>query len=493
MKAEQMRLGVFKHNNEGIRQCVEITYPTYTTELHLTDNKITDFVGLEDNENMHTLNVSRNPILTFRGFPKLPRLTNLIMLETPLSLLPNFRQLAIIAAGKDIKTINGIDVTASEVSSANQYGDPEASRELITRGWLPKKPAYNSDIKIKLNQPTKKKQKKNDSTKNSGQELKKFGGKRGNQSMLRKYQRQMKNLEGGNLKRVMEVLIVQELDPISVKSVRLLRAVGYDRESIRKFLRELFSPSKKLVEKVKRVKKEEINPNSLEGQLKKQEEVIQALAAQLHALRNENRTYNTYDQMLKEVGAPLFENAEVLLGEKGIIEEELEKQAGFYPEIDDMEGLRQAVIEYFKCPNDSTDEELIMKIKRIMCAPEEEEDVFDQFAEAGEEEEDVYDKKRVIFKDDDEPHKQEDAHSSTNDVVPEHDDVLDIEGQLDDDDIVVSKNNSPFSLRSNKSDKYSKEEVTGNAVDEEYDEEEEDDEDIEIGIQLRPPPKSPQS
>ena len=47
------------------------------------------------------------------------------------------------------------------------------------------------------------------------------------------------------------------------------------------------------------------------SQVQKQQELINAMDAQLQALRNGNRNFNAYEDMLKTIGGPLLENAEI--------------------------------------------------------------------------------------------------------------------------------------------------------------------------------------
>ena len=308
IKKADERVGISKIVGVGLRDIIDAEIPANTVNLNLTDNKISDFVGFDENPNLETLILDKNPIFSFRGFPNYPNLKEISMVETPLSYLKNFRALCIIAAGKQLSVINGVSVTPNDITIALQYGELSETRNLIVRGWIPKRPSYTNDVKpAPLAQVERRTHNK---TPQRGTNLMKSAVSPGTKKLVKKH-----DVEASQLKRVLAVLDAQENDPTSVRAVRVLRAIGYDREGIRSYLREFYSPRqepKKPSRLQKTMKKQEIDPNSLEGQLARQNDTIQILAAKLNAIRFKNRNTNKYDAMLMEAAAPLIENAQFL-------------------------------------------------------------------------------------------------------------------------------------------------------------------------------------
>lgn len=255
----------------AINGFVEVTIPQGTKSLAINENYITDFVGLNSLPKLENLCLDKNPIISFRGFPKLPSLTNLSLIDTPISKLTNFRALAIVVAGQQLKTLNGIEVSTNDRAAALAYGPPETTCQLIIRGWLPKKP---------VSLPARKSRNNTDNNNNTAT---------------------IKN-------RILQMVDEQENDPISVRITRVLRAQGYGISQIREFLIDFFSPHTIKKKEPKQVKED----SSIEAQIKKQQQIIDVLAAQLHALRSGNRTFNDYDEMIKTSGINLLKNAEIL-------------------------------------------------------------------------------------------------------------------------------------------------------------------------------------
>ena len=318
IKKADERVGICKIVGVGLRDIIDADIPANTVNLNLTDNKISDFVGFDENPNLETLILDKNPIFSFRGFPNYPNLKEISMFETPISRLKNFRALVIIAAGKQLSVINGVSVTPNDITSALQFGELSETRNLIVRGWIPKRPSYTNDVKPSSLASVERRT--HNKTPTRGTNLMKSAVSPGTKKPLKKH-----DVEASQLKRVLAVLDAQENDPTSVRAVRVLRAIGYDREGIRAFLREFYSPRaepKKPARLLKTQKKQEVDPNSLEGQLARQNDTIQILAAKLNAIRFKNRNTNKYDAMLRVAAAPLLENAAILAGEQDAEEDD---------------------------------------------------------------------------------------------------------------------------------------------------------------------------
>jgi hypothetical protein len=155
----------------------------------------------------------------------------------------------------------------------------------------------------------------------------------------------------------------QDHDPVTVRIVRLLRAIGYDREKIRVFLRNYFAFGS--VIRAKQVKK----VSAIEQQIAKQQAIIDMLAAQLQALRSGNRTINEYHQMVAEVGVNLLRNAELISSTEADGGKTSQKTTNRF----DYEKLREAVIAFLDADPEATDAFLIETLDAHRGISEEEE------------------------------------------------------------------------------------------------------------------------
>jgi hypothetical protein len=98
-----------------------------------TFQAISTFNSVEIPSAANGLDLSGNPILSFRGFPGQSFLV-FSAIDTPLSDLPNFRHLALIAIGTQLKTLNGVAVTAQERARAQER--LKQFRECLRSGYL---------------------------------------------------------------------------------------------------------------------------------------------------------------------------------------------------------------------------------------------------------------------------------------------------------------------------------------------------------------------
>jgi hypothetical protein len=288
-------------------------------------------------ESLETLNLDRNPIVSFRGFPELPSLKTLSLIDCPIADLPNFRALAIACAGAQLSSLNGKDVTSSERGVAEAYAridtvddqPVDIGRRLITRGWLPAKHVPVVARKHYI-LPTKEDAKRRSKKKKGAKDAKEIDTR---ETVLR----------------WMSSVDRQDHDPTTVRIVRLLRAIGYDKEKIRAFLRTFFTFGN--VAHPKQVKK----VSAIEQQIAKQQEIIDMLAAQLQALRSGNRTINEYHQLVAEVGVNLLRNAELISSTDADGGATTQKTTNKY----DYEKLREAVIAFLEADPEVTDAVLI--------------------------------------------------------------------------------------------------------------------------------------
>jgi hypothetical protein len=349
----------------NVRSFCDLEIPDGTEKLRISDNAITDFVGLRDIDSLIDVIIDNNPIISFRGFPTLGNLKHLSLRQTPIAKLPNFRALAVLCTGDQLESLNGQEVTTVDRTSAKAYASgkpaislrgftnlshpPEminsgsAARDLIVRGWLPREP-------IALSRARK---------------------------IRSKTTRLSEMVSGWNAARdiradILAMVERQEQDPISVQIARTLREIGSEESDIQASLRKHFAP-------ILTAPPRKAPPplSEVDARLEGQEKVLQTLATQLHALRSGNRTFNDYQAMIGEAGNSLIENAEIVsryLGNEG-----RQSKAG---ELD-YEGLRKAVIAFLREDPDTTDADLI---NALIHRAEEEEDM----ADLAEEEEAVF-------------------------------------------------------------------------------------------------------
>jgi len=92
-----------------------VQIPEVAVHLDASKNRITDFEGLRPPEHLKTLTVDNNPILSFKGIPETHNIAHFSALDTPITELPLFQTLALLAVGGQLATINGIPVTEREL------------------------------------------------------------------------------------------------------------------------------------------------------------------------------------------------------------------------------------------------------------------------------------------------------------------------------------------------------------------------------------------
>lgn len=389
-KRVNIKSDYFRMIGTGLTDINDLDLSDKIVTLDLTDNKLTDFLDFPENSNIETLILDRNPILSFKGFPKMPKLTSLSLQETPVSKLQNFRSLAYIAVGPQLKTLNGLEITKADISTANTYGDPQYTINLVRQGWLPKRPSYTNDMKPIAISDVSGKSSKKTKTKQTTPSTKKSLVSRASKRKEDTFKKQKEQVDGNQLTRVLNILDSQKNDPISVRAVRILRAIGMTHEAIKEFIKNFFSPVIQ-AKKQPKLKKKEIDPNSLEGQIEKQKETIHLLATQLCTIRSQNRNFVAYDQMINEIAGPLFENQRIVeedklraqhaLDESYLSQQTQQKsqnvtQMSFVKQEkkekkDQYVELRKTLIQYLRTTPEKNDNELIELLEDLNDIEEE--------------------------------------------------------------------------------------------------------------------------
>jgi hypothetical protein len=340
-KAREFKILSKPHQN--IRFFCELEIPDGIEQLHLAENSITDFVGLNDSDCLIDIVLDKNPIISFRGFPTLTNLQHLSLRRTPISKLPNFRALAVLCSGDQLKNLNGQEVTSVDRASAKAYlrsfpqlktqGDLDPiARDLIIRGWIPREPIAFA--------PSREARTKKLDTKEIN----------GAWNPARDVRAD-----------ILALVERQEQDPISVQITRTLRYIGYTEIEIGEYLRRYFGAEIRNPP----VKKGKIS--EIDAQLESQEEVIGTLARQLQILRSGNQVLANYQTMIAEAGKRLIENREIVAGYAG---EHVTPDVS----VADHELLRTAVINFLHADPNSTDADLIDGLDAVIIREEDEEE-----------------------------------------------------------------------------------------------------------------------
>jgi hypothetical protein len=349
----------------SIRSGIDIQIPQGTISANFSDNLLIDFLGIEGVQSLETLLLDGNPIVSFRGFPEFPSLRSLSLANTPISLLSNFRALAVACAGPTLVRLNGIDVSAGDQSAANAYGPRESVVNLLRRGWLPRKPInLFPTSRPALSVRTPQKEVPRASTKGTPRTAalqetpkKSWEEKEKERQEARERAREKALEKARRLEEespVLRVIAEQENDPDSLRLVRVLRAVERSDDQIKQTLRAYFAPP--VAPPVVRQNEK----SSFEQQLENQAKLITTLATEIAVLRTGNQVMNQYEEMVNKVGAPLLRNAEELA--------KLERG-------EDYAELRAAVVEVLNAREDADDDELIALLDEALGgAPEEEEE-----------------------------------------------------------------------------------------------------------------------
>ena len=327
----------FKATNQGLKSFDEVEIPEGTLFADFSNNHIIDFVGLQEIESLDNLVCDQNPIISFKGFPTLPNLKTLSLNGSPLQSLPNFRVLAVLAAGMQLESVNGVQISSADKGTALSFGDFEVAHSLIVRGWLPVRPAFLSKSSNKFSCPKDKKQM-----------IKKMSKKYGERHL-------------------------QETSTIKKQTSELSETKERTNQiaEMRKFIIDYYTPQTELQKPAKYPKR---SSSDIDAQIDAQQKLIDAMAVQLETLRNGNATFNNYNEMLTNVAQPLFDNAEVLARLKGesIPERAITKKS-------DPVALRKAVKYYLDIDNkeEVADDILIAMIEEELDSQEEDgEDLF---------------------------------------------------------------------------------------------------------------------
>lgn len=327
--AEVVQTGCASFTSKQIRSFQEIDFPDVAVSLDVSDNKIPDFIGFEPKITLESLRVDRNPIVSFHGFPEQHMILHFSAKQTPISELPNFRQLTLLAIGAQLETINDVPVTQSELQSISG---------VTLAGHFFRKTV----TKISDTQQDQISKQLSDAIRN-GYVASSFPRK---------------------ISVITDAVASQESDPVTVRAMRLMNILRKDEESIKSLIKQLFCPllSNKAVKKTQVVDErlakqqslinfmtDQLNEIKMERLQKIQQIEYQAETNDYNENRNENpaspaisdETKALYEKMVEEVAFDLVQNSE----------EEKGKEKNYW-------GLRAAVIRLLGVSEDLSDREL---------------------------------------------------------------------------------------------------------------------------------------
>jgi hypothetical protein len=327
-EADLSQTATFARTFQAITSFSSVEIPSAASGLDLTGNLLVDFTGLQPTKYLQTLIVDNNPILSFRGFPD-QSFHTFSAIDTPLSELPNFRHLAIIAIGPQLKTLNGVAVTAQERSDCS-------TKTLASR------------IKEKV--------------------LDSEEADQGPQDRLKQLRESLRigYLCAGWPRRISTVLDTaesQKEDPITVRILRVVRFAGKPQSAADPILERLFAPQLP--------KAKSGNPQAVDEKLTKQEVLIEFMSTQIKELTDARKrklgtlkskvgskqrpgalsegTHQAYDTLVEKWAQQLKANSEE-------IEAEQRREPNHM-------GLRAAVIRVLGADQGASDAELARHLR----------------------------------------------------------------------------------------------------------------------------------
>lgn len=298
-KALVARIGEVDLSNREISSFTQIEIPEIATSLNLSNNYIAEFAGFIPEPSLETLILDDNPIVTFRNFPENNNIRHFSALRAPITLLPNFRFLTLLAIGDGLESINGVDVTLNEKAAVSgQKLFDFFSRKAITKG-----------------------------SENEYKEIKNLMS-----SLLK--QGWIGDSLPRNLTSAEKKAEEAESDPITVLGVRLFNIVHSDEETMILFFRQHMSPSHKII----------IAPPRIDEKLEQQQNLIAFMQDQLNELKKEHQdqvqklqktttykskvqrekeleeleesTLNAYNEVVRRAAPELIENSRIILEEE---------------------------------------------------------------------------------------------------------------------------------------------------------------------------------
>lgn len=333
--AEVVQTGRISFNGCGIQTFRQIDIPDVAIRLDISNNSISDFSGFEPSSSLETLILDNNLLLSFSGFPQQQCIKHFSAKGTPIAQLPNYRQIAILAIGSILETIDGVEISANErkeTSSATlgEYFNRRTSSKKISE-------VQQSNLLSKLSDCFRK------------------------GYICDSLPRKLKEIEEASDK--------YENDSMTVRAMRLMKILKRDEVSIDELMDKLFGAPV--------VKKSRPQITVTDERLTRQQALINFMAAQLHEMKEAHEqklselenadkkkskkqvegprisesTRMAFDEMLQN-------NAQILLESDEIVNQQ-DKKSG-----KDYKGLRAAVIRLLEVDKSYSDRKLAQILRK---------------------------------------------------------------------------------------------------------------------------------
>lgn len=101
----------------------KIKIPENTPSIDLTQNRICDFNGIPSLPVLQELNLDNNPVTSYSGSHRFPKLLYFSAKGAPISRNPYFKLMSLVAFGNQLKIINGEMISAKIRDQAAKIGD----------------------------------------------------------------------------------------------------------------------------------------------------------------------------------------------------------------------------------------------------------------------------------------------------------------------------------------------------------------------------------
>lgn len=339
-KDSMINYKIYPVSGMRLRDLNGVEIPDAAISFDASNNLLTDFTGFAPKENIRGVVFDNNPLVSFKNFPKNTNITSFSASGSPLSMLPNYRQLVILVIGPKIEFINGIKVTPNELSAvsaktiATYYKGTEAN----------KMPQDELNTYIEN-----------------------FTDALMNGYIFTSLPRSLNQLDQDSAR--------QQDDPLSVRIVRVLTILRWRDEDIVQFIDSLFNENRAQKSKQRKSKND-----YLDEQLQKQRDIIQLMKDELQSLQHEQNvkedrmnkqssefsSHQTVEQLgdvTNKISKPTLDAYNAMLKEYSI---GLVNNANEIPveiRTTNPKGLREAIRKHFSLPDDASDADMIAVMK----------------------------------------------------------------------------------------------------------------------------------
>ena len=110
--------------------------PNYTENLNLLGNPISDWDGIHKHTSLKTLNISNTFISDFKNDFEFPPISEIYLEQTPLSKLPFYKEMTVLAFGFQLKKINGNYLEDEFLINLRQMDNLSEIQEKLRQGYV---------------------------------------------------------------------------------------------------------------------------------------------------------------------------------------------------------------------------------------------------------------------------------------------------------------------------------------------------------------------